>query len=292
MPQKRAIAQSSLTSGGLKRKEGSDAQSETLANSRIPADNLQCRQRDRQCVLTGNAISEVAHLFPFSMLKRSPVTGSGFKFWDLLKAYWSNDRIQEWRNVLYSDQNDPDKGVETCRNLICLSPDAHAYWTKAYFALQPIKLSDDKKRLDVIFHWMPQGKYLDVDLLRRPSALEDLDRGSNIRLFHFLTGRPICSGDTFSLTTDDPVMHPLPDYGLLEMQWILQRLAAMSGAAEIYDDFDNDDDDTMALRNECDQYEEDEWDSYMEDNDWNSYEEESPPMLVDQPSPPSSPSLI
>jgi hypothetical protein len=43
------------------------------------------------------------------------------------------------------------------------------------------------------------------------------------------------------------------------MQWILHRVAAMSGAADIYDDSDNDDDDPMISRNE--------WDSYMEDDD-------------------------
>jgi hypothetical protein len=51
------------------------------------------------------------------------------------------------------------------------------------------------------------------------------------------------------------------------MQWILQRLAAMSGAAEIYDDFDNDDDDdAVVLWNEEDLHEEDGWDSYIEDD--------------------------
>jgi hypothetical protein len=185
--------------------------------------------------------------------------GSQIKFWAILRVFWSDDRIQEWRNALFPDQNNPDKGVETCRNLICLSPDAHAYWTKAYFALQPIKLSDDQKRLDVKFHWMPRGrKYLPVDILDPPPLLEGLDNESGTMLFHFPTTQGIYSGQEFSLTTDDPVKHPLPHYELLEMQWILQRVTAMSGAADIYDDFDNDDD-PMALRNE--------WDSYMGDDD-------------------------
>jgi hypothetical protein len=234
-------------------------------------------------VLTGHAIPQVAHLYPHSMLKLSSVRGSPINFWHMLKVFWSDDRVQEWRNVLFPDQNNPDKGIETCCNLICLSPDAYAYWTKAYFALQPIELSDDKKRLDVKFHWMPRCDYLsEVDLLSPPSPLEGLDGGSGIKLFRFPTDRRICSGDMFSLTTDDPVTHPLPHYGLLEMQWILQRVVAMSGVAKIYDNFDNDDDDTMALRDEWDQYEEDERDPYMEDRDQNPYEEESPPMLVNQ----------
>jgi hypothetical protein len=43
------------------------------------------------------------------------------------------------------------------------------------------------------------------------------------------------------MTTDNPETKPLPDPGLLEMQWHLQRILAMSGAArwreEDFDDF-------------------------------------------------------
>lgn len=236
-------------------------------------------------MLTGNTEHDVAHIFPFSILKRPSDSDSLLNFWKTLKAYWSDDRIQEWQNAIFPNQN---KGVETCCNLICLSPDAHAYWGKPYFALQPIELSADEKRLDVKLHWVPRrGRCTNVDILSPPPSLEGLD---GIKLYHFPTNRQIFSGDLFSLTTDDPVNHPLPHYGLLEMQWILHRLAAMGGAADIYDDFDNDDDDPMVLRNEWDQYEENECDSYMEDDDWNSYREETPPVLVNEPSPPFSPS--
>jgi hypothetical protein len=53
---------------------------------------------------------------------------------------------------------------------------------------------------------------------------------------------PIKSGDTFVFKTANPDMHPLPRFSLLEMQWHLNRIVAMCGAAEIYDS-DNDDDD-------------------------------------------------
>ncbi|EEQ86967.2 uncharacterized protein BDCG_02087 [Blastomyces dermatitidis ER-3] len=57
--------------------------------------------------------------------------------------------------------------------------------------------------------------------------------------------RPIALGDVFSLTTDDPDKLPLPSWPLLEMQWHLQRIAGMSGAAEASEDLDHnvDDDD-------------------------------------------------
>jgi hypothetical protein len=43
--------------------------------------------------------------------------------------------------------------------------------------------------------------------------------------------RGIESGDIFTFTTDDPVIRPLPSWELLDMQWVLQRLTAMSGGA-------------------------------------------------------------
>ena len=53
----------------------------------------------------------------------------------------------------------------------------------------------------------------------------------------------VASGTVFTLTTEDPKEFPLPSRPLLEMQWLLHRVAAMSGAAEAQDDSDWDDND-------------------------------------------------
>jgi hypothetical protein len=247
-------------------------------------------------VLTRNILFDVAHIYPYSRLKSPSTVGPiPSDFWKTLRRFWSDDRIQKWRNVIFPDQKNPDKGVETCYNLICLSPDAHGYWTKAYFALKPIQLSDDKQRLDVEFHWLPQYNYSPhIDILTSPLSPERSDNRSNIGLLHMTTHEIFYSGMKISLTTDDPVTRPLPHFALLEMQWILHRVTAMSGGAEIYEDFDNDDDDAMVVQNEWDSCEEDGWDSYIEDDGLDSYEEESPPtkihdILMTQSSPPSSP---
>ncbi|THC98531.1 hypothetical protein EYZ11_001961 [Aspergillus tanneri] len=50
----------------------------------------------------------------------------------------------------------------------------------------------------------------------------------------------ICSGDVIEFTTDDPDNLPLPSAALLEMQWIIARVIAISGAADVSDeDFDS-----------------------------------------------------
>jgi hypothetical protein len=133
---------------------------------------------------------------------------------------------------------------------MCLAPHAHKYWEKAHFALKPIGLSDDKKRLDIEFFWLAKGnRASEVAILQRPLLpvhLDEgpLDQGPNVtKLLNVQTNRIICSGDQISLETNDPVEHPLPDLRLLDMQWILHRVQAMSAAAEAQDDFGDDSDD-------------------------------------------------
>jgi hypothetical protein len=54
------------------------------------------------------------------------------------------------------------------------------------------------------------------------------------------TKKLIASGDVITMTTDDPVTLSLPSWDLLQMQWVLQRLSAISGAAEPQDNFSDD----------------------------------------------------
>jgi len=140
----------------------------------------------------------------------------------------------------------------------------------------------------VEFHWLPKydlSTAPTLDILTPPKSTGG--SRADMQLYDFSTDRRICSGQIITLTTEDPEKLPLPHPALLEMQWILHRLTAMSGGAEIYDGFDNDDDDAMALWNEEYPYEEEEWDSYIEDDNWNSYEEPRPLMMGHQSSPPT-----
>ena len=60
--------------------------------------------------------------------------------------------------------------------------------------------------------------------------------GKNIKLFNCATEQKLCSGDLFYFETSDPEELPLPRFALLQMQWHLQRIAALSGAAEVSDE--------------------------------------------------------
>ena len=187
--------------------------------------------------------------------------------WDVLRTFWSKKRIDNWYNAIFSS---PAR-TEVCQNLLCLSPHAHAYWERAYFALKPISISDDKKRLDIQFFWLSSNPHVSgTDILQAPS-LSALHAGSNLaKLYNHETDTIIKSGDEISLKTDDPVLRPLPDFWLLEMQWFLHRVTAMSGAAEPEDDsYDKDGDKNynimQAWHDRLDMYTEDDWDMGIEE---------------------------
>jgi hypothetical protein len=177
------------------------------------------------------------------------------KFWDLLGLFWDADQVEKWRCTIFPDSQNPDVGVENCFNLISLTPTAHDMWNKGMFALKPLKLSRNQKKLTVQFFWQVRGNYergSRIDLLTEPTSSEGLNHLPN----GFFLNHPddgdsspcIRSGETFTFTTKDPKNLPLPSLELLEMQWVLQRLVGMCGAAgwpslDLYDDdtVDNDD---------------------------------------------------
>jgi len=202
-------------------------------------------------------IAEAAHIYPFSMgkLKESEPADS---IWNVLRQFWSEEHVNSWYNAVFPT------GTEVVQNLICLSPDAHSFHGRGFFALEPREISDNKERLKVKFFWLRRYKYSEgakVDILSRPSLPGNLDPGPDEPgLLNVQTRREIRSGDEIWLETKDPENLPLPDWRLLEMQWFLNRVVAMSGAAEPREDFDEEDD--SFTRNEEVLKSEDEWSTY------------------------------
>jgi hypothetical protein len=149
--------------------------------------------------------------------------------------------INKWKKVVFTKQK-----TEVCENLITLSPSAHAYWTKALFALKPLSVTADGKSMDVQLFWLRAYKRLQtIPLMTRPELPDGL-KGSvgNVKLFNHLTDQKLCSGDIITLQTDDPENKPLPSKDLLEMQWLLHRLTALSGGAKAIPTYYNSDDDS------------------------------------------------
>ncbi|GKZ28289.1 hypothetical protein AbraIFM66950_003545 [Aspergillus brasiliensis] len=218
------------------------------ASKRLRRDELSkkaCRERDVSCILTQapSDVCDVAHLYPFALRdERSALTGL---FWDTLGSFWSEERIQEWHDGVFSDA----RGTERPENLILLNPLAHRLHSKALFALEPCGIDEEKENLTLRFWWLQQSKPVGAtDLSEIPELPANYDpEPAGICLYNPVRHQTIKSGEYIVVTTPDPVRLPLPDTRILDMQWVLQRLAALSGAAEPeeLDDEDDDDDEGM-----------------------------------------------
>jgi hypothetical protein len=158
-------------------------------------------------------------------------------FWSYLNVCWREEDVNKWVTILFSS----DSEVENCFNLICLNSVAHDLWSKGHFVLKPLSISDDRKMMNLEFYWQYRYKHKwtdKVDLTMVPISSRDLDgvdRNTGLYNRDRAVGRPICTGDVFELTTDDPSKYPLPSMDLLDMQWKLQRMVGMKGAAEAID---------------------------------------------------------
>src|SRR2546423_2156787 len=115
------------------------------------------------------------------MLKPRAESGQGKKsdiipdFWKLLRIFWAKDQVEKWKSKIFPDSQNPNVGVESCFNLISLSPTAHEMWNKGLFALKPLKLSRDRKTLTVQFFWQVPGNHdheTPIDLLTEPTSSE------------------------------------------------------------------------------------------------------------------------
>ncbi|KAL9113725.1 MAG: hypothetical protein Q9227_002170 [Pyrenula ochraceoflavens] len=231
-------AYNTTPTAGQKRTSSGKAANEPGRN-RYRAEAARIRDK-KQCVLTkAGEPNQMAHIFPYAM------QGERITFWAALEMFWTAERIEKWKKSLKVN------ATEIVENLICLSPNAHMYWTKACFALKPLKISDDHKRLDIQFFWLPTNRYERAKAIMDQPALlaSSTDRGPNsVKLFNNINERKLRTGDKITLETDDTDKYPLPSFELLEMQWFLHRVAAMSAAAEPRDDFNDDDDDNDRSR--------------------------------------------
>ncbi|KAL4964087.1 HNH endonuclease signature motif containing protein [Aspergillus stella-maris] len=191
-----------------------------------------CECRDNGCcVISKDDTYDVAHIYPWALRHYTLSSGAPREnLWRIMEIFWTKERIESWHQSVFPQGSYTD----ACYNMMCLSPSAHRYHSKAFFALEPIMISDDSKTLTARFFWLLKGTPSGlVDLSQKPS-LEGRDKGPGYaRLLNHETTQLIKSGDEVQIRTEDPVKMPLPKLEILEMQWFLHRIAAMCGAADL-----------------------------------------------------------
>ncbi|KAG5291808.1 hypothetical protein I7I48_03723 [Histoplasma ohiense] len=206
-------------------------------------------ERDGEgCVFTKTAPYQVAHIYPNCLIE-SPSVRRIPHFWKVLEAFWTQDKINSWRSLIFRDPENPLKPFDACFNLICMSNTLHALWGDGHFAIRPLNYNDDKTKLEAEIHWLPRYNHgpLDTIPLDTPTlssrGLQNSFYKSGVPTFPIsIDGQAITSGHKVVFETTDPKRLPLPSRELLEMQWALNRVLSMSAAAE-YQGYDEDDDD-------------------------------------------------
>ncbi|PGH14509.1 hypothetical protein AJ79_03002 [Helicocarpus griseus UAMH5409] len=230
--------------------------STTSGSVRSSSASNNCKRRDNdKCVLTRWSNPEAAHIYPYCLItanQREPRAVE--RFWDLLEVFWEKDRVESWKTEIFRDSQNLEEPSDTCSNMICLEKRAHALWDAGRFALRPVAISPDHKAMQIEFYWQKKPSYgnKEIDLLKAPATSEglyDYDGGEGLPVAtgkRKMDGQPeygaLISGQVITLTTDDVAKRPLPSWPLLELQWHLQRVAGMSGAAEARDEVDRNDD--------------------------------------------------
>ncbi|PWY78014.1 hypothetical protein BO94DRAFT_588317 [Aspergillus sclerotioniger CBS 115572] len=175
-----------------------------------------CRKRDQDtCLITYlREPIEVAHIYPFSLGKKK-TSGGPYVTFGPRRGSTDGKRKSQDRNL----------------------------WEKARFALRPMCISDDQKVMTAEFFWLPGHKRSGYKAIDEPPVafssdltactVEEIERA---KLFDMRTKSEINSGDALTFSTREPVKYSLPSIELLEMQWTLHRVLALSGAADVTDE--------------------------------------------------------
>ncbi|KEZ42870.1 hypothetical protein SAPIO_CDS5298 [Scedosporium apiospermum] len=186
-----------------------------------------CRWRDsHRCVLTGAANPTVCHIFPYGSEQRRKSVDQIFGL--LINFLWGSERCARLQALLTAN----DRVLDSPQNMICLEPLLHRWWRMAYIALEPYEKLPDGVR--VRLRWLHRTPFdveqrLDLDTDPR-QHLSSPSVAGLLKMVDFRSGHPLLDGTIVDLVSSDP--NQCVSFEILELQWDLLRLAALSGAAE------------------------------------------------------------
>ncbi|CAK7274808.1 hypothetical protein SEPCBS57363_006353 [Sporothrix epigloea] len=190
------------------------------------------KDRDgHKCILTGTANPEAAHIYPFSA---GPASGRA-KHIATLVNFWGKEKADAW-----SRQYSATSVTESAKNLLCLNSQLHFWWGTCHLALRPIRTLDPCT-IKLQLHWLRRSRTRPTaplsgtfdDIRSLCGGEDDLATWGPQPVAHRMSGLPLRTGQIFTIRAENP--EDLPSFELLDMQWNLLRVAAMSGAAEAED---------------------------------------------------------
>ncbi|RDW81505.1 HNH endonuclease signature motif containing protein [Aspergillus mulundensis] len=205
-----------------------------------------CGKRDKEkCLVTGLAdCVHKAHIYP-STISENSATREHELWWGRLAEFYPKEKIEAWETAI----SGPDS-TEILPNLLCLCSHVHQMWDDGKIGFKFKQREPDGSAMTVEFHWLYKHEHGLRNLRTAPTNPIGLQR-SNLgsRLHDCESSRILTSGDRLVWTTERPSgkdAWPLPSEDLLEMKWALNRLVALSGAADVPDE-ELDPDDPVGL---------------------------------------------
>ncbi|KAL6887265.1 hypothetical protein HDV57DRAFT_508185 [Trichoderma longibrachiatum] len=188
------------------------------------------KKRDQVvCLFTVSRDAEKADIFPLCS-----TIGDAFQPLDaLLQCFWGETIRDRWTSRV----TDPCI-INSARNSLSMNRQLHFWWENAALALKPLERSETA--IVVQWHWL-QESCLSPRMMIPPDAeytkyvcRQVCDSWGSMK---HAFGKSLQTGQVFTIRVEDPSQ--LPCYELLELQWDLLRVAAISGVGNFhaYDPF-------------------------------------------------------
>ncbi|KAL2886982.1 hypothetical protein HOO65_050103 [Ceratocystis lukuohia] len=181
----------------------------------------QIRRRDGEtCVVSGlQEPVDVCHIVP------SSINGQKLATFKEFVGGFCPDLLPRVQQLF------PGTDTDIAENLMCLTPTLHAFWGAGLFALEPVSSSSDF--VTVRFWWMD-------DLLRQISVRLPRLSLSHRQFYYSHNGLEILTGDILKFRSHEDT--PAPDFTLLKVQYLMQIMGVLCGAAEPDEDEQEEDD--------------------------------------------------
>lgn len=203
------------------------------------------------CMITKDPRQAPVHIIPPNLFnkhksdQRNPDKGTnGGSMWAAFSAYMAEDEQIKFEKVfkqLTSGQ------LEPCENYLLLAEDIISDWRDGVFALKPVHVTADKRRMTLQVVLSGQD-CIDIDgtldalhEFKDTRGILQIQRANSpgvFKLANTMTGVQYKNGDIFDVTTNDPVTRPLHNRTLLELKFWWSRLL---GTLQLRPDLDSDD---------------------------------------------------
>ncbi|KAH6895572.1 hypothetical protein B0T10DRAFT_220869 [Thelonectria olida] len=172
------------------------------------------------CTLSSKPDPQLLDIYPERLSQKTPA--ELIPLYYILTLFWGVDKSAEWCKL--ADELDG-----TPQNFLSLSSHLHAEMRKMRgIALKPLRKTGNEITFQLHWlrhHWLVPRSMIDNDHIIADRGLQDPRWGGPTQ-----ESIPIENGHIFRIQSEDPNL--LPSFELLELNWNMQRVAAICGGME------------------------------------------------------------